>query len=435
MAINPQIVVPQIQGVQLENPMTFARNALAIKQAQSEIAANELAAQQAGKFNALLAASQKPNGQPLTPDILIAAGLFKPAKELSEAQAAKTTGQKESVDLVGKAMETSARLLDTIRTPNEMIAWHEANHADPVLGPYLASRGITADQSRAKIMQVSQDPEAFNQLLLDARLGLKESRVQHFVEQNYGGGTRVLEMPKYGGPSKVVPGSDIKVTPSPNRQGVTILTPSESEYAKGAGKQAIDRDFNLYTAASNVPEALTKVNQTLSLIDQGAPITGAAAELQLNFERLGSLVTGRPNQKVEDTELLDALLGADVFPLIQQLGIGSKGLDTPAEREYLRKVIAGTIALNENTLRRMTVIRGNVQRRLAERFNSRVDSGELDRFFKATGYPKRKIEIPDMPIPASAVDRLKKSPSVQSKLQFDEVFGDGAADRVLSAGK
>ena len=213
MPINPQIYVPQIQPMQLQDPMVFARNALAMDEAEASIAANQLKVKRANQLAGLIKGGTKP----LTPQDLLSAGLFEEAESLAKAENALTAGQKSSLDVVGAAMDTSARLLDTVRTPQEMMAWHEANHADPVLGKYLAARGITAEQSRAKIAEAAKDPEAFGQLVLDARLGLEKSRKNHFVEQNYGGGTRVLAMGEYGGPAREVAGSDIKVTASPNR--------------------------------------------------------------------------------------------------------------------------------------------------------------------------------------------------------------------------
>ena len=219
----------------------------------------------------------------------------------------------------------------------------------------------------------------------------------------------------------------------------------EEEYSKVVGKTAGEKDFAFYDAANAAVDGLNRTNQTLELIESGQPITGAAAELQLNFERLKSAVTGRKDKKIEDTEVLDALLGSDVFAQIQALGIGARGLDTPAEREYMRKVISGTITLDRDSLRRMAEIRANVQGRLIDRYNQRVQRGELDRFFQKSGIPKRQIEKPTrapragaaraQDIPEAAIERLGRSPSPELKAQFDEIFGAGAADRVLQGGR
>ena len=100
-------------------------------------------------------------------------------------------------------------------------------------------------------------------------------------------------------------------------------------------------------------------------------------------------------KKVADTEILDSFLGSDVFPQINALGIGAKGLDTPAEREFLRQVMTGTISMNKDALIKMTEIRRNIEQRAIDRYNKNVDSGQLDNFFKTTGYKKEKFTIPD----------------------------------------
>jgi hypothetical protein len=131
------------------------------------------------------------------------------------------------------------------------------------------------------------------------------------------------------------------------------------------------------------------------------------SEVFKNIERAKNLVMRdeASGRKVSDTELLDALLGSDVFPMIKALGIGARGLDTPAEREFLRSVMTGVTPMNRETLRRMTEIRRDVAKRSIERWNERVEGGELDRYFSATGMPKRKVELPKrqpMPQPAPA---------------------------------
>jgi hypothetical protein len=59
--------------------------------------------------------------------------------------------------------------------------------------------------------------------------------------------------------------------------------------------------------------------------------------------------------------------------------------------------MTGTISLDQTTLERMTDIRSKVSERIIDRFNERVDKGELDSYFNVMGMPKRKIEKPEMP--------------------------------------
>jgi hypothetical protein len=361
MPINPQIVTAQLPGIQIENPMTFARNALAMKQAQSEIEANQLAAQEAGRFNALIAASQKPDGAPITRDLLIRQGLYKRAKELQEAENALATGEKTKLDVIGSAMDTSSRLLDTVRTPQEMMAWHEANHADPVLGSYLAARGITAEQSRAKIAAASQDPAAFQQLLLDSRLGLEKSREQHFIEQEYGGGTRVLGMSKYGGPARVVEGSDIAVTPSPNRPITTI--DMSKKFSDVLSDKAATQFDNLYTKAQSAESSLNLSARLKPLLANKDFISGTLGNTRLAVAKALDL------PGAEETQAYFSAIGGQVAEIIKNFGAGT-GL-SDKDREFAEKIAGGSIELTPAAIKRIVALNDEASKFVLNKYNKR----------------------------------------------------------------
>lgn len=221
---------------------------------------------------------------------------------------------------------------------------------------------------------------------------------------------------------------------------------AEGAYGVAAGKGLFERDMEQHNAAQSAVEGLQATNNLLEHLKTADANTGLAAEIKLNIDRAKVLAAQneKAGKRVSDTELLDSMLGSQVFPMIASLGIGARGLDTPAEREFLRKVMTGTITMNRDTLVRMAEIRKNVAERAIDKFNARVDSGELDRFFQAQGTPKKKIQkptitnVPPSSIPAAkafpqppqaAINQLKMSPN--SRDQFDEVFGPGAAARVL----
>ena len=75
--------------------------------------------------------------------------------------------------------------------------------------------------------------------------------------------------------------------------------------------------------------------------------------------------------------------------------IGAKGLDTPAEREFLRQVMTGTISMDKNALIKMTQIRRDIEKRSIDRYNQALQSGELDDYFTSTKRQKKLIDIPD----------------------------------------
>lgn len=93
------------------------------------------------------------------------------SKALAEQQGADTK-------LIVDRTKMSRDALADVNTPEQYLAWHEANHRDPILGPALAARGVTADTSRANIMKQLSTPGGFESLLNQSKLGAEK-----FVER------------------------------------------------------------------------------------------------------------------------------------------------------------------------------------------------------------------------------------------------------------
>jgi hypothetical protein len=170
----------------------------------------------------------------------------------------------------------------------------------------------------------------------------------------------------------------------------------ESEYTKLVGQASAKRDIDLTTNAASAQQNLPKIYETLDQLRTSDAITGFGANMIKTIEAARAKFANdiKSGKKVADTEILDAMLGSEVFPMIGTLGIGAKGLDTPAEREFLRNVLTGTITLNKDTLIKMTQHRMNLEERAVKRYNEAVDSGKLDRFFETQGIKPEKIEPP-----------------------------------------
>ena len=157
-----------------------------------------------------------------------------------------------------------------------------------------------------------------------------------------------------------------------------------------------ERDIGRPYAAQAAVDNIAKLDTVLDHLKNSDAITGLGAELKLQVDRAKVLFAQNKaaGKSVSDTELLDAFLGSDVFPMIKQLGIGARGLDTPAEREFLRKVMSGTVTMNKDTLVRLTQFRRDMAERAIKKWNDRVESGEMDEYFKLTNSPKTKLEMP-----------------------------------------
>ena len=243
--VDPNIAL-SFKGIQLQNPLEQYGRVAAIQQAQNQ---NALAQYQLGaaqrteqreiaRMNELALAG---SDETKIGNALLRAGDIKGymdyQKSLSERQTQeltrrKTLGEidlqpgqkaKQQQELVDARLKQVRQFLDTIdpadpNAPAQYLAWHEANHADPILGPVLASRGITADQSRAQIQDaITKGPQAFAELINKSKLGTErfmELNKPTVTAQNLGGTTRLVSTPGLGGGMSVVPGSTATVTPT-----------------------------------------------------------------------------------------------------------------------------------------------------------------------------------------------------------------------------
>lgn len=196
-----------------------------------------------------------------------------------------------------------------------------------------------------------------------------------------------------------------------SRAQVTVQNIAENKYAGKVGEASGEADLKSYDSAVSARDNVEKLNSLVKHLKTSDAITGLGAEVMLNAKRVQTLLTNdaKAGKTVADTQVLDAMLGQDVFPMIQSLGIGARGLDTPAEREYLRKVMTGTIEMDKQALVKLAEIRRDIAKRAVDRWNERVDSGELDRYFQASMRPKQKLPVP----------------KIDSELTSDQIGGGG----------
>lgn len=164
--------------------------------------------------------------------------------------------------------------------------------------------------------------------------------------------------------------------------------------AKEGGKAGVEMNTAEFQAVSNAYKALPAMTKLETLIESGQYNAGTAAQLRQGMDKALALLGGKDAAlRASNTELVKALSGSGVFPLIQSLGIGARGLDTPAEREFLLDVMVGTINMEPAALLAITKDRKNLMQQSIESFNSRVQSGELDNWFKSTGRAKKTFDI------------------------------------------
>ena len=257
--------------------------------------------------------------------------------------------------------------------------------------------------TRAKLLQTiynmdpedqalaESNPEAFTKMLID-QYKPTNSMIEYKLakSEGYPGSYTdyVKEVEKFRAPSTTVSYG------SKNPYGKVILE-KEAEYTN----KLLNEDLPL--AQKNI----TDLENTYKLVTEGSADTGIFAPFRVGLRRvqkdLGILDLKSDEEKrkvaesLTDTQLLNAVLGQEVFKAISALGIGARGIDTPNEREFLREVLAGKITLEKETLQRMIETRLRKERGVVERYNRDLKSGRFKRYKDELGIPLDSIELKD----------------------------------------
>ena len=181
---------------------------------------------------------------------------------------------------------------------------------------------------------------------------------------------------------------------------------------------------NQYNAASAASGNIRRIDETIKLLQEGDVDTGFGAEFRQNVRRVQSLFGDDPDRvkTLTDTELLNAATGQDVFGAINALGIGARGIDTPAEREFLREVVGGRITLTKETLLEMARIRRRAEENNIMRWNETLESGRADSLIEVS-----RGMLPDtpLPIPVDPITGERRESSTDISSRVNALLGRG----------
>jgi hypothetical protein len=215
-----------VRPVQIESPMNALAQMMQIKQSQQANQLNTMKMDEyqrgvgeTNRLNSLYSGAIGTDGKIDRVKLITGAasqnlgskipGLQKGFLETDESQG-KVDKQKS--ELIDASLKRSRGFLDTVKTPEDYLAWHEANHLDPVLGPVLGARGITAASARASITEALQKPGGFQDLLNRSAMGIEkfsEMNKPSVHVQNLGGSSQVISTPGMGGAPTVLSNSPI----------------------------------------------------------------------------------------------------------------------------------------------------------------------------------------------------------------------------------
>lgn len=164
-----------------------------------------------------------------------------------------------------------------------------------------------------------------------------------------------------------------------------------TEGGKGITESNLKQHERVKVSAASLPKIIALEQQ----LQKGDVTTGLAADFRIATNKMLALLGGREGaKKATDSEIADVMMGSDVFPLIQSLGIGARGMDTPAERDFMRKVLTGSLSLEKGTLLEMTRFRKEALQREIDQWNSRREKGELNSYFADTSQTNENVKVP-----------------------------------------
>lgn len=426
MPIDPNIAL-SVKPVELQNPLTGYTNFLNARNLQEQNAlhqfqfqqAQEAAAREDALRNALAAAGNDP-GQ--IGNALIRSG---DVGKYTAFQKGNHEAQKAASEAFTAAMVKRRDALSFI-DPNspdfaqQAMDWHMGNHADPYVGPVLSSSGITPGAAKASILQAAagtpEDRAAWLARSSMSAASFAEKNAPKYMEVDQNGRRIVTANPGLGiGAPRTVGTYDQVPLPTDvfdqqlrlKTAGATRITNdmrAEGKYEEGVAEGGAKSDTALYELAKTAPIEIGKLNDTLKVLKTQDINTGIGAEAFTALDALRSqfLKDTAAGVRTENTQYLNSLLGSSVFGQLQAMGLASRNIDTPAERDFLRNVISGTITLNKDTLIRMAEMRKAQIAAGMDEYNKRVDNGDMDKFFRARQRKPEKFRAPkDTSTPAT----------------------------------
>ena len=398
------------------DPMGNMPQLMQMRAAQNQ---NELAQYQLGaarrtdeQQSAVNALSRDPSFDPRTAEgMRKALALGQPGYKLIEsahgAQKAGFEATQAEDKAVKERLALSKERLAGVSTPHEFLAWHQANHADSVIGPYLARQGITPEISRARIeASLAKGPEGFNQLLAESKVGVQKmaelAAPKQFAPPESIALQKQIDALPVGSPTRVAYESRMQAltdkTPSnvkefaafqkmdPAQQAeflkflasktpktsVSVAQSTEKGYGTQFAGEVAKGDVVLRAAAQDAPAAAENANRILQTLASGKPIVGAGADIKLGIAKLLNIAGADNAEIISKTEGMVASMAQNTLNAIKTSGLGTGQGFTDKDLKFLEAAKSGNINFQPDTIRQLAELSHKAAEATADKWNSRA---------------------------------------------------------------
>jgi hypothetical protein len=172
-------------------------------------------------------------------------------------------------------------------------------------------------------------------------------------------------------------------------------TAAQKAKGKGIGEDIAADLSATRKAAQTANENLPKMYTALNILKTQPITTGLGYQFYdiINQVRAQYLSDKEAGVEVTNNQYLDSLVGGDVFNAIADLGIGARGIDTPAEKDFLLEVVTGKRSLSENALIAITEMRIKNTEKSVKKFNDYLSKGDYADYEKALGRKLNPIQL------------------------------------------
>jgi hypothetical protein len=362
-------------------------------------------------------------------------------KAQTEQLTAQSAQQKAEIDLIDASLKQVRSFLDTIdpadpNAPALYRQWHRANHSHPVIGPVLASRGVTVEQSDAQIEQaIAQGPQAFADLINKSKMGTEKfmemnkmtPEIQTMTNLGYPITQEGFEAYRQAQRPEQLSFEQRKELARAGRSpGSTVSINTQLPASEEAQKEFMKEMRQTFGALKQAPTVLENIEAAKKLIPAakgfmgpgGEPLLKAASFLN---NRLG---TNIDTKGVENAEELRSRLFFGILDNLKKLD----SQPTQQQQEALR-VALGSIGTDPNALPRVLDAFGNSIRQKVDLYNEEATGAEA----RGVKFPyKPTIALPSRPSGARPASgnvvvtpdgRSHNFPTPEAAAQFKKAAG------------